>query len=434
MLAWEVMEITNLKQTETEATFTVRLTESELKPTVEHVFDHLRDKVRAKGFRPGKAPNNIVERELGAQAVQSEVLEAAINASYGEAAQRQDLRVIAPPQINLKKFVPYTELEYEAKVALLAPVKLGDYKSIRLARPSIKVTNADIDAAIEDLRRRQASRIEVKRAAKQGDEVTFDFAGAKDGEPVRGATAEKFTLKLGSGQFIPGFEDELIGLKPGAGKTFKITFPADYHDDGLKGQEVEFKVKLHRVAELALPEVTDDFAAAVGPVKTIVELRTNITEELASGKAETAAREYENLVLDEVLKRATYAVPEVLVQEQEERQMEELAQNLSYSGLDVDRYLQMTGKTRDDLLKEQRPDAERRVALALVLTEVATAEKVAVTEQELDDEIMRLKQQYPEPATQAELDKPETRNDIYNRLMSSRVIGKLVEYAEQGKK
>jgi len=433
MLAWGSMDISNLKQTETEATFTVKLSEAELKPTVNHVFDHLRDRVRAKGFRPGKAPNAIVERELGPQLVQSEVLEAAINDNYREAIRRQELKVVAPPEINLKKFVPYTELEFEAKVELLAPVKLGDYTKIRMSRPAIKVSDADIKEAIEDLRRRQASRIEVKRAAQDGDEVVFDFAGTKDGQPVPGATAEKFTLKLGSGQFIPGFEPELIGLKVGDEKTFKITFPADYHEASLKGQDVEFKIKLHTVTELALPKVNDEFAETVGPFKTVAELRADLAEQQTARQAETATREYENRVLDEVLKVSTYTVPAVLLKEQEERQLADLAQNLSYSGLDMEQYLEMTKKTRDDLIADLRPDAERRVALALVLTEVAEAEQIAISDQELDDEIARLKQQYPEPATQAGLDKAETRSDIYNQLMSSRVVAKLVYYAEQPK-
>lgn len=417
-------------QSETKATLEVTLDEAALKPFMELAFDHLRERVHAKGFRPGKAPNAIVERELGSSAVQSEVIEHAVEASYVAAIRDHQLPVVSQPQVTLKKFVPYTELEFEAEVELLPKIKLGDYQGIRIARPAVKVDPAEIDKTIEELRRREATRIEKEVPAVLGDEMVFDFKGTKDGQPVRGASAENHTLKLGSGQFIPGFEDELVGLKPGDEKTFKVTFPKDYHEESLKGAEVQFDVKVKRVTELVLPAVDDEFAAAVGPFKNVDEMKADVADRLARSQADQAAREYENQVLDELLKRSDFKAPDALVRQQLDRMKQELAQNLAYSGLDLDKYLQMMNKSLEQLEGEMRPEAERRVGLALVLTEVAKAENLQVTDEEIDKEIDRLKKEYPDPATQAELDKPESREDLYNHLMASRVIGKLIEYAE----
>lgn len=419
-------------RTDTKAALTVTLDETSLKPFVDQAFDHLRQRVHAKGFRPGKAPNAIVERELGSAAVQNEVMEHAVEASYVGAVRDHQLPVVSQPQIRLKKFVPYTELEFEVEVELLPGIELGDYKGIRIPRPAIKVEPEEIDGTIQELRRREATRIEKETGAAEGDEVVFDFKGSRDGQPVRGASAENHTLKLGSGQFIPGFEEQLAGLKPGDEKTFQIRFPKDYHEESLQDAEVQFEVKMKRVTGLVLPEVNDEFAAAVGPFKNVEELKADIAERLATKGADAAAREYENKVLDEVLKRSKYQLPDSLVRQQLERLQQELSQNLAYSGLDMTKYLQMLGKSQEQLDAQMRPEAERRVALALVLTEVSKAEGLQVTDEELDMEVARLKQEYPDPATQAELDRPESREDLYNHLMASRVIGKLIGYAEAG--
>lgn len=417
-------------QTDTKATLEVTLDEAALKPFMELAFDHLRQRVHAKGFRPGKAPNSIVERELGSAAVQNEVIEHAVEASYVAAIRDHQLPVVSQPQVTLKKFVPYTDLEFEAEVELLPKIELGDYKAIRIARPAVKIEPAEIDKTIEELRRREATRIEKEVAAVLGDEMVFDFKGTKGGESVRGASAENHTLKLGSGQFIPGFEEELVGLKPGDQKTFQTTFPKDYHEESLQGAEVQFEVKVKRVTELVLPQVNDEFAAAVGPFKNVGEMKADIADRLARSQADQAARDYENKVLDELLKRSEFKAPDALVRQQLDRMKQELSQNLAYSGLDIDKYLQMTNKSVEEFEKDMRPEAERRVGLALVLTEVAKAENLEVTDGEIDKEIERLKQEYPDPSTQAELDRPESREDLYNHLMASRVIGKLVEYAE----
>ncbi|HEX3082580.1 MAG TPA: trigger factor, partial [Candidatus Saccharimonadia bacterium] len=241
------METKITSTTETEVQFTVTLDEKVLSEIKAEVLDHLRGQVKAAGFRPGKAPDMIVERELGSATIQGDVLDHAVQHTYPDAVKELKLQVVSAPRVTLEKFVPFTELEYKVTAELMPKVKLADYKKIRIKRAAIKVDPAEVDRTIEDLRRREATRLESEQPAKKGDEVNFDFAGTKGGQPVPGATAKKQTLRLGSGQFIPGFEEELIGLSVGDDKTFDIRFPKDYHEKTLAGEVVTFEVKINSV-------------------------------------------------------------------------------------------------------------------------------------------------------------------------------------------
>ncbi len=424
------METNIITRTDEEVTFTVTVSEAELAKVKTEVFNHLRGNVKAAGFRPGKAPDMIVERELGASAVQTEVIDHALQHSYPDAVKELKLQIVSNPNISLEKFVPYTTLEYKVTAQLLPKVKLADYTKLRVKRPAVSVEPAEINRTIEDLRRRESARLDSEQPAKLGDEVNFDFAGTKDGAEVPGASAKNQTLQLGSGQFIPGFEEEIVGLKKGDEKTFDIKFPDTYHEKTLAGQVVTFAVKINTVTELVLPEVDEEFIGRVSPFKTVAELEADISNKITGEKAEAAARQYEQEVLSKLLKESEFKTPPALVDQQLERMRAELEQNLAYSGLNFDKYLELSGKTKEAMDKEMRPEAERRVGLAMILTEVATAENLSISAEELDAEIARLKQDYKDPATQAELDNPNTREEIYNHLMSSKVIAKLISYAE----
>ncbi|MBW4061550.1 trigger factor [Candidatus Saccharibacteria bacterium] len=425
------METKLTSRTENQAQLTISLNEAKLKPIVAHVLNDLRPRVKAAGFRPGKAPDHIVERDLGSALVQNEVLEHAVQESYSEAVKAENLPIVAPPQVQIDKFVPYTELEYKVTVELMPKFTLPKYQDIRIKRPVIAVDPAEVEQTITDLRRREAVRLDTDRAIEADDEVVFDFDGTKDGQPVRGASAKDQTLVIGSGLFIPGFEDELIGMKKGDEKSFDIRFPDEYHESTLAGQVVTFKVKINSVKELILPAVDSVLADKVGGFKSVDAMKADIADRLSSEKAEAATRDYEQQVLAKLLEETKFSIPESLLDQQLRRLRAELEQNLAYSGLDLPKYLEMSKKTEDELTEELKPEAERRVGLAMILTEVASAENITLSAKELDDEIERMKVQYKDEATRAELDRPETREEVYNHLMASRVIGKLVSFAEQ---
>jgi len=430
MLTYVLMETTITAQTDTEAKLSVTLDADYLAKLKTEVFNDLRKRVKASGFRPGHAPDMIVERELGSSTVQSEFIEHAIQHSYSDAIRAQNFSPIASPQVSLEKFVPYTELQYKATIELLPKVKLADYTKFRVKRPQALADPAEVERTIEDLRRRLAARLQSEHPAKAGDEVNFDFAGKKDGQDVPGASAKNQTLQLGSGQFIPGFEDELTGLRQGDEKTFEIRFPKGYQEASLADQLVTFEVKVNNVTELVLPEVDDKFAADAGPFESVSELKADITDKIAGEKAEEVSRKYEQDVLDKLLKDSSYKTPEALVTQQLSRMRSELDQNLAASGLTFDKYLELSKKSSDEMDKEMRPEAERRVGLAMILTEVANQENLTVDPADLDREIERLKAAYPDPQTQKELENPSTREEVYNHLMASKVIAKLITYAE----
>lgn len=414
--------------TDTSKTLTVTLDEKDLAETVKHTMDHLRPKVKAAGFRPGKAPDHIIERELGAQTVQAEVIDAALGATYPQVLIENKINPVGSPQVEVSKFVPYTELEYVLTVEVLAPVKLPDYKKLKAKKPEVKVDPKDLDAAVEDLRKRLASHEPVKTAAELEDETVIDFEGSQNGILVPGAKGTDHHLVLGSNSFIPGFEEELIGLKAGDTKTFDITFPKEYHEASLAGAVVQFKVDVKEVHHIVLPELTDALAVEVAGVKTVKELRADIESRLKAEKEADAMRDYENQLIEEIVKGSKYSLPESLVERQLEAMRAEFGQQLSQSGMDLDKWLNLTGKNLEEFDKELRPKAQDRVAAGIVMSEISKIEDVKVTDQDIEEELTRLRMNYPDPAMQAELEKAELREEIFNHLMASRTLAKLVEY------
>lgn len=417
--------------TDTSATLKVVLEREALAAHVAQAFQKLRGRVKAAGFRPGKAPDHIVERELGSSVIHSEVIDSAVMATYSAAVKAHELQVIAPPDVTLNKFIPYTELEYSATVDVLPKIELPDYKKMKKSRPEVKVEAGEIDQVIEDLRRRLAKRESVERAVAKDDEVLIKFDGSKDGQSVPGASGDDYALKIGSGTFIPGFEDELIGLKSGEEKSFDITFPKDYSQSDLANQKVTFAVTVKEVREMKLPEADEKFVAEVSPFKTMEELREDIAQRLKEEKELAVERQFEDEVLGGIVEKTKMKLPERMVKEHLERLKSELADRLSHSGLDIEKYLKMRNQTAEDLGKELLPEAERRVKLAMVLSEIARAENLIVSDPEIDSELARLKAQYPDPQMQAELAKPDTRADIYNHLLATKTVAKVLKYATE---
>ncbi|HEX7259640.1 MAG TPA: trigger factor [Candidatus Saccharimonadia bacterium] len=418
------------KRTDTHISFMITADSGELQHAKEHAYDKYRPDVKVAGFRPGKAPDSIVAREVGDTAIQQEALEHAIGHSYSAAVAAEKVAVIARPDIQVKKFVPYTELEYEATVEIVPPVTLPDYKKIKKPAKSVSIEEKQVEEMLEDLRRRVAKRIPAIRGSEMGDEVKFDYDGVMKGEPVPGASGKNYTLKLGSGNFIPGFEEELVGLKPGEEKTFTITFPKDYHEKSLAGQPVVFTAKINEVTELMLPEVNDSFAAEVGPFKTVQALRTDLKDQLKAEAEQAAQREYENELLDELIAKSKMTVPERLLAQQLERLKAEISQRLASSGLTMEHYLSAQKQTMEELEKQMRPEAEKRVKLALMLSEIARQEKLSVGADEIENEIEGLRLQYTDPAMQKELAGDQIKEDVYNHLMAGKVIKSLTTYAQ----
>lgn len=427
------MKHTIQKQDDTEVVLNIALEKSDLDAIVDHVFDELRPKVKAAGFRPGKAPNTIVERELGTESVQAEVIEHAASEHYAKAVDKLDVRPLTRPKVDLKKFVPYSELEFTATVEVMPPVKLADYKKIKKTLPKVEVTDKEIDDVIEGLRSRAAKKTPVTRIAKSGDEATIDFNGERDGKKVPGADGKGYPLLLGSGRFIPGFEDEVIGMKPGQKKSFEITFPKDYAESTLQGKKVKFSVTLHKLNELALPKVDNEFAKSVGPFADLSALKADIKKQILNEKTTKERQALENEILGEIVDKSKLPLPARMVENQLEQLKADFERTLKSRNVTREEYLKQQKQSEKDLSNEFEKESERRVKLSLILTEIANVEKLEVTPSEFEIRMQLLQGQYQDPQMQAELGKLEARREIANQLLAEKTVAKLIEYATTSK-
>ena len=402
-----------------------------LETVKQQVLKNLSRDVKVPGFRAGKAPAHLIEKQLDQTALQSQFLDEAVNQLYVEAVRREKLRVVAQPQIAINKFVPFTTLEFSAEVEVVGDIKLGDYKRIKLAPKTVEVTAKDVTEVLDNLRDRGATKQEVKRAAKVGDEVTIDFTGtdAKTKEPIDGADGKDYPLVLGSKTFIPGFEEELIGLKPGGKKTFNLTFPKDYGTAALQNRQVSFAVTVTKVQALTKSKLDAAFAASIGPFKSLAELKADIKKQVTAERQREAQQAYDSELLEKIAAKSTVAIPPALVEEELNHLEEEEKRNVAYRGQTWQEHLDAEGLTEEAHREQKRESAEKRIKAGLILGEVAEKEQITNTLEELEIRIQLLKGQYTDTAMQAELDKPENRRDVNSRMLTEKTLDRLRSYA-----
>lgn len=425
------MHIEITRPTKTSAVLTVKADKTELEEVRRDVLKKLGKDVKVSGFRTGKVPPEVVEKNINQQLYQQEFIEEVVQRLYPKAAKEHNLRPIDRPELVIKSFVPFTELTFEAKVDVLGEVKLPDYKKIKLERKTAEVTKKDVDEVIENLLTQSAEKKSVKRAAKNGDQVLIDFAGKDtDGNAIKGADGKDYPLVLGSKTFIPGFEDNLKGKKAGDETTFDVIFPKDYGVSTLAGEKVTFTVSIKDVQELVKPKLDDAFAKTVGPVESVDQLRKDIEKELLIEKQRQADTQYESELVRKITKDAKLDIPEALIEDQVGRMMDELKQNLTYRGQTIKEFLESKGMTEEDYKKKElAKQAEERVKASIVLSEISEKENIQVTPEELEMRMQVLKGQYQDPQMQQELDKPESRHNIASRMLSEKTVAQLAAYA-----
>ncbi|HMH31012.1 MAG TPA: trigger factor [Methylomirabilota bacterium] len=425
------MRITKEQTGPTHVKLTIIAEPAELETVKQHVLNNLAKTVKVPGFREGKAPANMIEKQVDQAAYQSEFVDHAINDLYVDAVQDQKLRPASQPNVSVTKFVPFSTLEFTAEIEVVGDITLADYKKIKLDTKATSVTAEEVTTVVNNLRQRAATKKDVARAAKLGDEATIDFKGidATTKEPIAGADGDDYPLALGSKSFIPGFEEEVVGLKIGDEKSFDITFPADYGSKELQNKKVNFTVNVKKVQELAEPTADDAFAATVGPFKTLAELKGDIKKQLNAEKQQEANRKFDNELLEKIAEKSQVAIPKSLVDEEIDRIEEEEKRDVVYRGQTWQEHLDAEGITAEEHRDRQRAGAELRVKAGLILGQISEAEQVTVTPEELEIRLQLLKGQYPDPAMQAELEKPENRRDIMSRLLTEKTLDKLRAYA-----
>ncbi len=424
------MKTTVKHLSDTKVELTIVLGQEELEAAGQVALTKLAKNVKAPGFRAGHVPASVAAKHVNPEALAEQTLEDALSKAVAEAYLAEDIQALDRPAVEIKKYVPGQELEFTAETEIIPKVTLGDYKSLKVEKAKISVTAKEVDEIIERMRNGMSEKKAVEREAKLTDEATIDFIGKKDGVAFDGGTGNDYPLVLGSNSFIPGFEEGVVGKKPGETFDLDLEFPKDYHAAELKGAKVTFTTTLKELKEVVLPKVDDDFAAKAGPFKTVDELKADIKRELTEQKEREAGEKRKDDLVKALIDVSTVAAPEVLVKDQERSIETDMMQNLMYQGATLDQYIESKGfKTKEEWLdKEVHDIAESRVQAGLVLAELSKELKVTATDKELDEHVELYKKQYANsPQVLSQLDTPEARRDIANRLLTEKTVDELVK-------
>lgn len=420
--------VKNLSDTKVELTIT--LGKEELDAAEKVALSKLAKTVKVPGFRKGKVPPSVAAKNVDPEMLSQQTLEDALSKAVAQAYMDKGIQALDRPAVEIKKFVPGQELEFTAEAEILPTVVLGDYKKLKVEKEKISVSDKEVTDIIERMQKGMGEKKPVDRAAKDGDEVKIDFVGKKDDIAFDGGTGTDYDLTLGSNSFIPGFEEGIVGKKPGETFDLKLKFPDTYHVADLKGADVVFTTTLKEVKEVVLPELTDEFAAQVGPFKTVDELKTDIKRELTSQKERESNEKLKDSLVKQLVEVSKVPVPEILVNDQSESIERDMTQNLMYQGITLDQYLENKGfESKEKWLKTEVYDAaEKRVQAGLALAELSKAEKIEATSKELEEHVAMYKTQYANnPQMVAQFDQPEARRDIANRLLTEKTVERLVE-------
>lgn len=349
------------------------------------------------GFRKGKAPRKVIEQFYGPAIFYEEAFKEVYPDAYEKAIEDNDLQPVDYPEVDITD-IGNDGVKFTATVQLKPTVTLGDYKGIKVERPEYTVTDEDVQAEVDRALERSARWIAVEdRPVLDGDRVTLDYAGTVDGVAFEGGTAEGQTLNIGSGMFIPGFEEQMVGMNPGEEKDLNVKFPEEYQAKELAGKDAVFHVKLHDIKEKELPELDDEFAKDVSEFDTLDEYKADIRAKLEEQNKQRADAQYENALIEKVAENATVEIPQVMIERQIDNMMREFEMRLMYQGLRLDDYFTITGSKAEDARAEFAKDADTRVKVQLVLEAIQEAEKIEATPEELDAEIAKMAEQANKP-------------------------------------
>lgn len=398
---------------------TIEVSADQFDHGLEHAYGSIQNDVEIKGFRKGKVPMAMYEKKFGVESLYDEAINHIISETYYEALVEHDVLVVAQPKIDfdINTIGRGKSFTYTATVAVKPDVTLGDYKNLEMKKPSEKVSKAEIDAEIKKLQEQNAEMQLVEdRPLKDGDTAIFDFKGTLNGEAFEGGSAENHELKIGSKSFIPGFEEKMIGLKPGEEKDLDITFPKDYQAEDLAGKDVVFHVKLHEIKEMVLPELNDSFVQELEKdgVTTVEELKKSIQADLKTQKETDAKNQKTDFAVQTAAENATVEIPEDMVVTEKNRMLDNTKQQAKQYGLEFEQYLQFSGMTLDQFEAKLMEDARKSIRYNLVLEEVAKQENIDVSDDEYNARLSELADQYKMSVEQvsAQLSKDVVIQDI----------------------
>ena len=387
------------KQEGNEGVLTVEVDAETFKTALDDAFKKVVKQVSIPGFRKGKVPSGLFEQRFGVEALYQDALDILLPVEYPKAVEEAGIEPVDRPEIDVEKIEKGESLIFTAKVTVKPEVKLGDYKGLGIEKDDVSVTDEDVQNELKALQERQAELVvKEEGAVENGDTVVLDFEGFVDGEAFEGGKAENYSLEVGSGSFIPGFEEQLTGLEAGAEKDLEVTFPEEYHAEELAGKPAVFKVKIHEIKAKELPELNDEFAKDIDEeVETLAELTEKTKKRLEEAKENEAdAKLREELVL-KASENAEADVPQAMIDTELDRMLKEFEQRLQMQGMNLELYTQFSGQDENALKEQMTEDAAKRVKSNLTLEAIAQAENLEVTDEEVEAELTKMAEAYNMP-------------------------------------
>ena len=388
------MNVKNVEKEAVHAKVTVEITRAELEPSLNKVYLKVRKDITMPGFRKGKVPRMVIEAAYGKHVFFEDAVEEMFPDIYKECVLTQDMKPVGRPGVSKLDIGDDDSVTLVIETDLYPEVTLGQYKGLEIEKADVVVSESEIDAEVERMAQNVARITTVDRAAAEGDTAVIDFEGFKDGVAFAGGKGEDYELKLGSHTFIPGFEEQVVGMSAGEEKDINVTFPENYHEKSLAGAPVVFKVKVREVKETVVPEKDDEFVKDVSEFDTMAELRADIEKRIRDEKQSGIDRAFENAAIEKAVANMTVEIPDSMVEEELERQMERMDYELRSQGASLEAYAQMMGGNMDNIKNSLRPGALSSVKTNVMLDAVVDAEKIEVTEEECEEEYAKLAESY----------------------------------------
>jgi len=409
---------------------TIETSAEEFEAAVNKAYLKMRGKINVPGFRVGKAPRKIIEKMYGAEVFYEEAVNIILPDAYEAAVKEQELNVVGYPEVELESCTK-DGVVFKCTVAIYPEVKLGQYKGLEAPKAEVKVAAADVNARLKEMADRNSRLVSVDRAVKKGDTADIDFEGFDNGKAFDGGKGENFDLEIGSGSFVPGFEDQLIGMKAGEEKDIDITFPEDYHKD-LAGKKVVFHVKAKEIKCKELPKLDDDFAKDVSEYDTLKELKDSIKREITEQREQSAKYAVENELMEKVAANIECDIPDALIDEQCARFLEEFKQRLQSQGIPYDQYCKMTNMDEAKFLEEGKEPATRQVRMDLAVNAIIKEEKLEATDEEVEKQYNDLAEKYSMDVN--ELKKYLDAMSVRTQIIRDKAISVVVDSAKIEKK
>lgn len=377
------------------AKLTIEVGADELDKAIESAYQKQKGKISIPGFRKGKVPRQMIEKMYGKEVFYEDAANILIPDAYEKALDECEEDIVSSPKIDVTQIEAGKPFIFTAEVALKPEVKLGKYKGVKVEKADVAVTDEEVDEVLEKERENNARNIAVEdRAVKDGDMTVIDFEGFVDGEAFEGGKGENYPLTIGSGAFIPGFEEQLVGSEIGKEVEVNVTFPEDYHAENLKGKAAVFKCTVKEIKEKELPELDDEFASEVSEFETLAEYKEDVKKNLEEKKMKEAKDNKEREAVEAVVDLSEMDIPEAMVETQQRQMVDEFAQRITMQGLSMEQYFQFTGTNYQQMLENVKPQAEKRIQSRLVLEAIAEAEKIEVSDEEFEKEIETMAEVY----------------------------------------